>query len=65
MICAVADPNFGQVLHPGIVPKISGSEPGGISWPGPDVGAHTDHILGDLLGMSATDIQALRAEQVI
>ena len=65
MICTVADPNFGQVLHPGIVPKISGSEPGGISWPGPDVGAHTDHILGDLLGMSANDIQALRAEQVI
>ena len=65
MICAVADPNFGQVLHPGIVPKISGSEPGGISWPGPDVGAHTDHVLGDLLGMSGSDIRALRAEQVI
>lgn len=65
MIHAVADPNFGEVLHPGIVPKLSGSEPGGISWPGPDVGAHTDHVLGELLGMAEIDIQNLRAEHII
>lgn len=65
MIQPVEDPNFGEVLHPGIVPKLSGPQPGGISWPGPDVGAHTDEVLRDLLGLSAPDIQTLRAEQII
>lgn len=65
MIQPVEDPNFGEVLHPGIVPKLSGAEPGGVSWPGPDVGAHTDLVLGELLGLKQNDIQALRAEQII
>ncbi len=65
MIQPVEDPNFGEVLHPGIVPKLSGAEPGGVSWPGPDVGAHTDLVLGELLGLQQADIQALRAERII
>lgn len=65
MICPVEDPNFGEVLHPGIVPKLSGAEAGGVSWPGPDVGAHTDLVLRDLLGLKPNDIQALRAERII
>ncbi|NNF80951.1 MAG: CoA transferase, partial [Rhizobiales bacterium] len=35
MVHPVNDPNFGEVLHPGVVPKVSGPEPGGVSWPGP------------------------------
>lgn len=65
MIHAVDDPNFGQVLHPGVVPKMSGPNAGGVSWPGPDVGAHTDRVLFDLLGMGQNEIEALRAEQII
>ena len=65
MIQPVEDPNFGEVLHPGIVPKLSGAEPGGVSWPGPDVGAHTDQVLGELLGLKQNDIKALRAERII
>lgn len=65
MIQTIADPNFGHVQHPGIVPKLDGAEPGGISWPGPDVGAHTDDVLRNLLGTSDKDIEALRAEQII
>ncbi len=65
MIQNIADPNFGHVQHPGIVPKLLGDEPGGISWPGPDVGAHTDEVLRGLLGTTDTDMKALRAEQII
>jgi crotonobetainyl-CoA:carnitine CoA-transferase CaiB-like acyl-CoA transferase len=65
MIQPVEDPNFGEVLHPGIVPKFSGAEPGGVSWPGPDVGAHTDLVLGELLGLQQNELQALRAEGVV
>jgi crotonobetainyl-CoA:carnitine CoA-transferase CaiB-like acyl-CoA transferase len=65
MILPVEDPNFGEVLHPGIVPKLSGAEAGGVSWPGPDVGAHTDQILNELLNLQQKDIENLRAERVI
>ncbi len=65
MIHTVDDPNFGDVLHPGIVPKMSGSAPGGIAWPGPDVGAHTDHVLREVLQISETDIKTLRQEGVL
>lgn len=65
MILQVEDPNFGEVLHPGIVPKLSGAEAGGVSWPGPDVGAHTDQILHELLNLQQKDIETLRAERII
>lgn len=65
MIHPVEDPNFGEVLHPGIVPKMSGDAPGEIAWPGPNVGAHTRHVLSDLLHMSEAEIQTLRQEGVL
>ncbi len=65
MILPVKDPNFGEVLHPGIVPKFSGAEPGGVSWPGPDVGAHTDQVLNEILGLQCEDIDTLRAGRII
>lgn len=65
MIQPVVDPNFGEVLHPGIVPRFSGAQAGGVSWPGPDVGAHTDQVLNELLGLQQNDIEALRAERII
>ena len=65
MIRTVVDQNFGEVLHPGIVPKMSGSETGGITWPGPDVGAHKDQVLRDVLRFNNGDIEELRTEGVI
>ena len=38
MIMKVADPRFGEVTHPGIVPKFSGASDK-VSWAGPAVGA--------------------------
>ena len=65
MILAIDDPNFGKVLHPGVVPKMSGENPGGVAWPGPDVGAHTNSVLRELLKMVIDEIEALRVEGVL
>lgn len=65
MVREVNDPTFGgTVLHPGVVPRFGG-EPAAIRWPGPGIGAHNDQILGELLGLSAAERAALRAEGVI
>jgi crotonobetainyl-CoA:carnitine CoA-transferase CaiB-like acyl-CoA transferase len=47
-----------------VVPKLSRT-PGRITHAGPAIGAHTDEILGGLLGMSAADIAQLRQEGVV
>lgn len=65
MIRPVQDPNFGEVLHPGVIPKLSGSGEAGISWPGPDVGAHTTEVLGDILNLSEQEIKTLQKEGAI
>jgi len=64
MVREVADPQFGQVLHPGIVPDVS-DDPGTIRWPGPPIGAHTGEVLGELLGLQPAELEALRQEGVI
>ena len=50
MVRDVEDPQFGKVLHPGVVPHVP-DDPGAIRWPGPPLGAHNDEILGEVLGM--------------
>ncbi|MFT5708142.1 MAG: crotonobetainyl-CoA:carnitine CoA-transferase CaiB-like acyl-CoA transferase [Oceanospirillaceae bacterium] len=64
MVMKVADPRFGEVTHPGIVPKFSGQGPD-ISWPGPEIGAHNNHIYQDLLGIDAAQIAQYKAAGVI
>ena len=64
MVQEVEDPRLGKLLHPGTVPRIPG-ETGAPRWPGPAVGAHTDEVLGDLLGMAPAEVEALRGEGVI
>jgi formyl-CoA transferase len=64
MVREVEDPQFGQVLHAGIVPHVPES-PGSIRWPGPPIGAHTDEVLGTMLGLQSADLETLRQEGVI
>ena len=40
MVRQVEDPNFGTVLHSGIVPHIP-ENPGAVRWTGPNIGQHT------------------------
>jgi crotonobetainyl-CoA:carnitine CoA-transferase CaiB-like acyl-CoA transferase len=60
----VDDPLFGKVLHAGIVPHVP-DDPGAIRWTGPPIGAHTDEILRDDLGLSADEISKLRERGVV
>ena len=64
MVREVEDPQFGQVLHAGIVPHVP-ETPGVIRWPGPPVGAHTEEVLGEILGLQPTQLETLRQEGVI
>ena len=64
MVREVADPLLGPVLHPGFVPRF-GDDPGAVRWTGPPVGADTDAVLQDLLGMAPAERDALRADGVI
>jgi crotonobetainyl-CoA:carnitine CoA-transferase CaiB-like acyl-CoA transferase len=64
MIIDVPEPTVGALPQPGVVPKLSRT-PGHVTHAGPAIGAHTDEILGGLLGMSAADIAQLRQEGVV
>lgn len=52
-----------EVLFPGIVPKLS-EEPGRTRWLGPELGAHTGEVLGEL-GIPPEQAEQLRTEGVI
>ncbi|MFC3127308.1 CaiB/BaiF CoA transferase family protein [Pseudoroseomonas globiformis] len=64
MVRAVQDPLHGEVLHPGVVPRVDGA-----GFPprstGPAVGADNEAVLRDLLGLDAGAIETLRAGGVI
>jgi crotonobetainyl-CoA:carnitine CoA-transferase CaiB-like acyl-CoA transferase len=49
---------------PAIVPKLSAT-PGATRWPGPELGSHNDEVLGELLGMNAQEVTALRVQKII
>ncbi|MEE8305502.1 MAG: CoA transferase, partial [Candidatus Tectomicrobia bacterium] len=49
---------------PALLPRLS-ETPGSTDWPGPEVGAHNQDILGGLLGFSDTELEALQREGII
>lgn len=59
------DSEFGEFVGPGIVPKFS-ETPGAIRWTGDaSPGAHNAEIYGDLLGLSAEELERLAGEGVV
>ena len=63
-IATVEDPRHGELAMPAIVPKLS-ETPGEIRWTGQALGADTDAVLGEVLGLSAGRIAELRDQGVI
>ena len=65
MVREVEDPTFDRpVLHAGIVPHVA-DNPGAIRWPGPPVGAHTEEVMREILGLDAAELDTLRQEKVL
>lgn len=64
MIIDAPEATLQSIPQPGVVPKLS-LTPGQVTHAGAPLGHHTDEILHGLLGMSATDIAALRQEGTI
>jgi formyl-CoA transferase len=59
------DPEFGEYVGPGIIPKFS-ETPGEVRWSAPwEEGSHNDEVYGGLLGLSADELAELRAEGVL
>ena len=63
-IARVPDPDLGEVVMPGVVPKMTGS-PGRIAHPGPHLGACNAEIFGGRLGKSDEELAELQANGVI
>jgi formyl-CoA transferase len=59
------DPEFGDYIGPGVVPKLSAT-PGGVRWSATwEEGAHNDEICGELLGLSDAERRSLQEEGVL
>ncbi|MFI4965577.1 MAG: CaiB/BaiF CoA transferase family protein [Caulobacterales bacterium] len=63
-IVTTEHPVFGPIRMQNAFPKLSRT-PGGIRWPGPALGAHTDEVLAARAGCSAARLAELRARGVI
>jgi CoA:oxalate CoA-transferase len=64
MFIEVQHPRVGPIKMVGSPIKLSRSKPAK-SRPSPDLGEHTAEVLGEVLGYTATDVEALRQEKVI
>ena len=52
------------VKIPAVLPKLT-ETPGGTDWIGPELGEHNEEIFGEMLGMSESEIEKLRKEEII
>jgi succinyl-CoA---D-citramalate CoA-transferase len=65
MLLTHEDPEFGEYVGPGIVPKLSRT-PGAVRWSAPwDEGSHNREVYGELLGLSDDELASLRDEGVL
>jgi crotonobetainyl-CoA:carnitine CoA-transferase CaiB-like acyl-CoA transferase len=63
-IAVVEDERRGELAMPAVVPKLS-ETPGEIRWTGRPLGADTDAVLTDLLGLTAEQLDELRSKGVL
>ncbi|MDH4175941.1 MAG: CoA transferase [Thermoleophilia bacterium] len=65
MLLRHEDPEFGEYIGPGIVPKLSHT-PGSVRWSATwEEGSHNREVYGELLGLSDEEITSLREEGVL
>ncbi len=65
MILRIADPFFGEIAVPGIVPKLSETQ-SDVAWLGPtEPGTHNREVYVDLLGVPESEFETLQSNGVI
>jgi formyl-CoA transferase len=65
MLVKHVDPEFGEYVGPGVVPKFS-ETPGGVRWSATwDEGSHNEEIYGGLLGLASDEVARLAEEGVV
>jgi succinyl-CoA---D-citramalate CoA-transferase len=64
MLLAAHIEGIGNVIMPGLVPKLS-QTPGKIAWYGGTIGMHNEEVYGELLGLSSEEIQELVKQGII
>ena len=65
MLLRHEDPEFGEYIGPGIVPKLSRT-PGAVRWSATwEEGSHNREVYGELLGLSDGELAALKEEGVL
>src|SRR5687768_1685834 len=65
MLVKHVDPEFGEYLGPGVIPKFS-ETPGGVRWSGTwDEGSHNEEIYSGLLGLPAEEVARLAEDGVV
>lgn len=63
-IVTLTHPLLGDFPMQNVVPKLSDT-PGKVRWVGPELGEHTDEVLGGLLGLDAGEIETLRDKGIV
>jgi formyl-CoA transferase len=63
-IATVKDERHGELAMPAVVPKLSETA-GEIRWTGRPLGADTDAVLTELLGLTAEQVDGLRSRGVL
>ena len=63
-IVRLTHPELGELPMQNVVPKLSDT-PGRVRWPGPDLGAHNEEILGGLLGLDTDELADLAAAGIV
>jgi crotonobetainyl-CoA:carnitine CoA-transferase CaiB-like acyl-CoA transferase len=63
-ILRITDDRVGEIAIPNLVPRLT-ETPGRVNWLGPRMESHNDEVFRGMLGLSAAEMDRLRAEDVI
>lgn len=63
-IVTLTHPLLGDFPMQNVVPKLS-ETPGEVRWVGPELGEHTEEVLGEVLGLDTGEIETLRDKGIV